>query len=274
MSSPPPDPAVVVQVEGPTMLVILNRPDRLNALTPEAYIRLAEAWHRYRDDDALRAAILTGAGDRAFTAGADLSTTIPLLSGARRPQDGWEERFLGDLSLMNDGLLRNLALHKPVIAAVNGTAVGAGAEMLQATDLRLIVPEARLGFPEVQRGLIPGGGSLTRLVRQIPWAVAAELLLLGEPITATRAAAVGLVNEVVGREELLPRARQLAERLARNGPLAVQAIKEGMLEGSGRPLMDSLDIEQRLVARVLRTDDVREGALAFVEKRTPRFRGR
>jgi enoyl-CoA hydratase/carnithine racemase len=136
------------------------------------------------------------------------------------------------------------------------------------------VPEARLGFPEVQRGLIPGGGSLTRLVRQIPWAVAAELLLLGEPITATRAAAVGLVNEVVGREELLPRARQLAERLARNGPLAVQAIKEGMLEGSGRPLMDSLDIEQRLVARVLRTDDVREGALAFVEKRTPRFRGR
>ncbi len=268
------EPPVLVEVDGPTMLVTLNRPNRLNALTPEAYIRLAEAWYRYRDDDALRAAILTGTGDRAFTSGADLATTIPLLSGTRRPQDEWEERFVGNLSLMNDGLLRDLVLHKPVIAAVNGTAMGAGAEMLQATDLRLIVPEARLGFPEVQRGLIPGGGSLTRLVRQIPWAVAAELLLLGEPIAASRAAAIGLVNEVVARPDLLPRARQWAERLARNAPLAVQAIKEGMLEGSGRPQVDSLAIERHLVARVLRTDDAREGAQAFVEKRAPEFQGR
>jgi enoyl-CoA hydratase len=265
---------VLVQVDGPVMLVTLNRPDRLNALTPEAYIRLAEAWYRYRDDDSLRAAILTGAGTRAFTAGADLGITIPLLNGSRRPQDEWEERFLGDLSLMNDGLLRDLVLHKPVIAALNGTAVGAGAEMLQATDLRLIVPGALVGFPEVQRALIPGGGSLTRLVRQIPWAVAAELLLLGEPIPATRAAAIGLVSEVVAPQDLLPRARQWAERLAANGPLAVRAIKEGMIEGSGRTIEESLAIEQRLVARVLRTDDAREGAQAFVDKRAPQFRGR
>jgi enoyl-CoA hydratase len=274
MSSDQPAPPVLVRVDGPVMLVTLNRPERLNALTPEAYIRLAEAWYRYRDDDALRAAILTGSGTRAFTAGADLGITIPLLNGTRSPQDEWEERFLSDLSLMNDGLLRNLVLHKPVIAALNGTAVGAGAEMLQATDLRLIVPGARVGFPEVQRALIPGGGSLTRLVRQIPWALAAELLLLGEPITAARASAIGLVNEVVAPEDLLPRARQWAERLAGNGPLAVQAIKQGMLEGSGRTLEESLAIEQRLVASVLRTDDAREGAQAFVDKRAPRFRGR
>jgi enoyl-CoA hydratase len=274
VNSPEPGPPVVVSVDGPTMLVVLNRPDRMNALTPEAYIRLAEAWYRFRDDDTLRAAILTGAGDRAFTAGADLGITIPLLNGSRSPRDLWEERFLGDLSLMNDGLLRNLALHKPVIAAVNGVAVGAGAEMLQATDLRLAVPGARIGFPEVQRGLIPGGGSLTRLVRQVPWALAAELLLLGEPISAHRAAAIGLVNDVVDPPDLLARARQWAERLAGNGPLAVQAIKEGMLEGSGRPIETSLAIEERLVARVLRTDDALEGARAFVEKRPPAFRGR
>ena len=139
---------------------------------------------------------------------------------------------MSDLSLMNDGLLRNLALTKPVIAAVNGAAVGAGAELLQATDLRLIVQGARIGLPEVQRGLIPGGGSVTRLIRQIPWALAAELLLLGEAISAERAAEIGLVNEVVQRADLLPKAQLLADRLARNGPLAVQAIKEGMLEGS------------------------------------------
>jgi enoyl-CoA hydratase len=265
---------VLVQLDGPVMVVTFNRPDRLNALTPEAYIRLAEAWYQYRDDDSLRAAILTGAGDRAFTAGADLAITIPLLNGSRSPQDEWEERFVRDLSLMNDGLLRNLTLHKPVIAAVNGLAVGAGAEMLQATDLRLIVPEARVGLPEVQRGLIPGGGSLTRLVRQVPWALAAELLLLGEPISADRAAAIGLVNQVVAAPDLLPQARRWADRLARNGPLAVQAIKEGMLEGSGRAIEDSLAIERRLVARVLRTDDAVEGARAFVEKRPPDFGGR
>jgi enoyl-CoA hydratase len=267
------DAPVLVERSGSTLLVTFNRPHRLNALTPEAYIRLAEAWYLYRDDNTLRAAILTGAGDRAFTAGADLGITIPLLNGTRRPQDAWEERFMGDLSLMNDGLLRNLVLHKPVIAAVNGVAAGAGAEMLQATDLRLIVKGARIALPEVQRALIPGGGSVTRLVRQIPWALAAELLLLGEPISAERAAEIGLVNEVVDPADLLPRARMLADRLARNGPLAVQAIKEGMLEGSGRPLDESLAIEQRLVARILRTKDCAEGARAFVEKRPPNFDG-
>jgi enoyl-CoA hydratase len=268
-----PEAPVLVERSGSTLVVTFNRPHRLNALTPESYIRLAEAWYLYRDDSTLRAAILTGAGNRAFTAGADLGITIPLLNGTRRPQDAWEERFMADLSLMNDGLLRNLVLHKPVIAAVNGVAAGAGAEMLQATDLRLIVKGARVGLPEVQRALIPGGGSVTRLIRQIPWAVAAELLLLGEPISAERAAEIGLVNEVVDPADLLPRARTLADRLARNGPLAVQAIKEGMLQGSGRPLDESLAIEHRLVARILRTKDCVEGARAFVEKRLPDFRG-
>ncbi len=155
MTTPPADPAVIVTRHDATLLVTLNRPERLNALTPEAYIRLAEAWYRYRDDDTLRAAILTGAGDRAFTAGADLGVTIPLLNGTRRPQDAWEERFMADLTLMNDGLLRNLTLTKPVIAAVNGAAVGAGAELLQATDLRLIAPGRAHWSPRGPKGVDP-----------------------------------------------------------------------------------------------------------------------
>lgn len=265
---------VLVERSGHVLTVTLNRPAKLNAMNPEMYLRLAQAWYEFRDDDSLRVAVLTGAGDRAFSAGADLGTTIALLSRSRVPADEWEERFVADLSIMNDALLRDLNLDKPVIAAVNGDAFGAGSEMVQATDLRLAVSTARFGLPEVTRGIIPGGGSIARLPRQIPWAQAAQLLLLGDPISAGRALSWGLINEVVEPSELVARAAALAVRLAENAPLAVQAIKQGMRECSGVPLADALTLERRLVSRILKTEDAVEGASAFSQKRRPRYSGK
>jgi enoyl-CoA hydratase len=154
---------VLVTRDGPVMTVAFNRPEKLNALTPEMFIRIAQAWYELRDDEELRVGVVTNTSTRALTAGADLDTTVPLLAGARSPQDKWEMQFLADLSIMNDALLRDLELFKPVIAAIEGVAVGAGTEILLASDLRVISETARLGLPEVTRALIPGGGSITRL---------------------------------------------------------------------------------------------------------------
>jgi enoyl-CoA hydratase len=273
-TSDSPDPSLLVEAGDGVLEITLNRPDRLNSLTPAMYLALAETWQRYRDDDSLRVAILTGAGTRAFCAGADLAETVPLLTGARKPTSEVDERFLSDLSLMNDALLRDFELHKPVVAAVNGDAIGAGTEILQATDLRVSSADARFGLPEVRQGIIPGGGSVTRLARQIPWALAAEILMLGQPIDASRAHAAGLVNEVVAPEDVMATARQIATRLTQCAPLAVQAIKRGMIESSGRPLAEGLALERRLVAAVMKTEDAREGPRAFLAKRPPVFTGR
>jgi enoyl-CoA hydratase/carnithine racemase len=166
-----------------------------------------------------------------------------------------------------------LVLDKPVIMAVNGDALGAGTELVQAADIRIAVPTARFGLPEVQRGIIPGGGSISRLPRQIPWARAAELLLLGDPVTADQALAWGLLNEVVAADGLLPRSLTLAGRLAANAPLSVQAIKRRMREGSGVPLNEALRDERREVSRIFKTVDASEGPRAFIEKRPPKFVG-
>jgi enoyl-CoA hydratase len=274
MSEPGVESPLLLERDGAVFTITLNRPAKMNTFTPEMYVRLAEAWREFAGDDELRVAIFTGAGERAFTAGADLGSTIPLLNGTSKPANDYDKRLLDDRSIMDDSLLRDYVLNKPVIAAINGVSVGAGMEMLQATDIRLAVPTARFGLPEVRQGLIPGGGSITRLVRQIPWAIAAEILLTGEPISAEKALAIGLINEIVEPDQLLVRARQIADRIASNGPLAVCSIKEGMQSGSGRPMQDSLDIERRLLVRVLASEDSREGPRAFMEKRTPNFTGK
>ena len=254
-------------------ILTFNRPDKKNALTPEMMVRLAEAWRDFRDDDSARVAILTGAGD-TFTAGADLARLIPLLTRARKPEDDWDRRLLEDKSLFQDAVLRRFELYKPVIAAVNGAALAGGCEMIQATDLRIAVPEASFGLSEVKRGIVPGAGSLARLARQIPYCEAMKILLLGEAIPAAEALRVGLVNEVVPRERLMPRALELAQKLAANGPLALRKLKEAVLRGSGRPLEEAFDIEDECARIVMRSEDAREGPRAFIEKRAARFTGR
>ena len=251
----------------------LNRPERRNAFSPQMMVQLAEAWHDFRDDDTARVAILTGAGAESFCAGGDLELLIPLITGARKPQDEWDRKLAADLRLILTAILRPFELYKPIIAAVNGHAVAGGCEILQATDLRVASKSATFGLAEAQRGLVPGGGSMVRLPRQIPYCEAMEILLLGDRISAEEAHRIGLVNEVVEPEDVLPRAEAIAQRLVRNGPLALRKIKETVLRTNGVPLGEAFEIENDCSAAVMSSQDAREGPRAFREKREPVFTG-
>jgi len=266
-------PHLLIDRADGVMTLTMNRPAARNSLSPEMLCRLAAAWHELRDTPDLRVAILTGAGSDDFCAGGDLKRTMPLITGARQAEDEWDERLLANLTQFTDAILRGFELYKPVIAAVNGNALGGGTEMTNACDLRVASTSAVFGTPEAKVGLLPGGGSISRLPRQIPYAKAMELLLLGDPIGADEALAMGLVNWVVPPAEVLPKARAIAAKLADNGPLAVRKIKEGVVRSSGLPLAAALAIEDEVSAVVLSSRDAREGPRAFKEKRKPRFTG-
>ncbi|MCR5873684.1 enoyl-CoA hydratase-related protein [Phenylobacterium sp. J426] len=255
-------------------IVTLNRPEARNAISPEMLVRLAEAWTRVRDDQEIRVAVVTGAGDKAFCSGADLGRFIPLMSRARPPEDEWDRRVLADRDMLGTGLLRTFDVVKPVIAAINGHAIAGGMELAQGTDLRVASDTAKLGVQEVKWAIFPGGGSTVRLPRQVPYARAMELLLTGDLITAAEALEWGFLNRVVPQGEVLPAALELAERIAANGPIAVQAIRRSARACLGRPEADAMQIESEMAAPVFRTEDAREGPLAFMQKRRPVFNGR
>ena len=264
---------LLVERDDGVMTLTLNRPQARNALSPEMLVRLAQAWYEFRDTRDLRVAILTGAGDQSFCAGGDLELTMPLVTGARQPEDEWDERLMADMQQFLDAILRGFEIYKPIIAAVNGQALGGGTEITNACDLRVAADHAVFGTPEAKVGLLPGGGSLTRLPRQIPYAKALEILMIGDPFTAQEALAMGLLNYVVPRVELMPKARELAAKLVANGPLAVRKIKEGVIRSSGRPMAEALSIEDEVSAVVMMSKDAREGPRAFKEKRPPKFTG-
>lgn len=261
-------------VHGAVLLVTLNNPARRNALTPEMLCRLADVVVDFARDAALRVAVVTGAGEQAFCAGGDLARTLPLMTGDRTPEDDWDRRLLADPQVMAASGLRDFPLDKPVVAAVNGICMAAGFELLLGTDLRIASEAAIFGLPEVQRALLPFAGSMARLPQQVPHAAAMRLLLTGEPIDAREALRIGLVNELHPAAEVLPAAMAVAERIARNGPLAVRAIKRTVLESRGRPLVEAFALEDAAKREVLASADAREGPRAFVEKRAPRYEGR
>jgi enoyl-CoA hydratase/carnithine racemase len=250
-----------------------NRPERRNAISPQMMLQLADAWLEIRDDPELRVAILTGAGSEAFCVGGDLQLLMPLFTGARKPADEWDERLLANLDRVSIALLKPFELYKPIIAAVNGYALAGGCELLSATDLRVASRTASFGLSEAQRGLVPGGGSMVRLARQVPHCKAMEILLLGDRMPAAEAHRIGLVNEVVEPEDVLSRAEAIAARLAKNGPLALRKIKEAVLRTSGLPLTRAYEIENECSAVVMASKDAREGPRAFMEKREPVFTG-
>jgi E-phenylitaconyl-CoA hydratase len=245
-------------------VVTINRPERLNAMDPDHYRDLSAAWMHIRDDDAINVAIVTGAGDRSFTTGADLKSVIgktPDLSELWQTQAG---------ALLN----RGLEVWKPVIAAINGYCLGGGMTLMLATDIRIAAEHATFGLSEVKRGIIAANGGTQRILAQVPYAIGMEMLLVGGTFDAQAAARWGLVNTVVPAADLMATAMDYARRIAANGPLAVRAAKELAVRGQDMSLADGLRMEQ-LVARILNaSDDVHEGTTAFAEKRAPRFQGR
>jgi enoyl-CoA hydratase len=256
-------------------ILTLNRPEQRNAFSPQTMVLLARAWKDFREDDAMRVAILTGAGDTAFCAGGDLKLLLPMFTGARQPETEWDHELMSNLGdVMATALLRPFELYKPIIAAVNGYAMAGGSEILQSTDIRIASRTASFGLTEVKRGLVPGGGSMVRLQRQIPYAKAMELLMTGDNMTAEEAHRVGFINEVVEPEALMPRALELAAKIAKNAPLAVQAIKETAIRTNGIPLEEAFKIEHECSAKVMTSSDAREGPRAFAEKREPVFKGK
>lgn len=253
--------------------IVLNRPHKHNALSPEMVVRLANAWRDVRDDDSVAVALLTGAEGPSFCAGADLRLLIPLFTRARAPEDDWDEQLMADRSMMDLALLRGFDLYKPVVVAVNGHALAGGTEILLGTDVRIASNAATFGLTEVRRGIIPAGGSLVRLARQIPYTAAMEMILGGEPIDASAAERHGLVNRVVDPGEVLPVAQATAQRVARGAPIALRKAKEAVVRTSGVPLLEAYAIETSCARDVMRTADAREGPAAFIEKRDPVWKG-
>jgi enoyl-CoA hydratase len=250
------------------VVVTLNRPEAKNAFSPEMLVGLADAWDEIDSDPAIRVAILTGAGD-SFCAGADLKR----MNDAQNTS-GAAQRFRGDSGLAWRAMLRHHRLTKPLIAAVEGYAVAGGTEVMQACDIRVAGQSARFGLAEVTRGLFPVGGSTVRLRRQIPYTKAMEILLTGDQFTAAEALAMGLIGRVVPDGQALAEARRIAERIAKNAPLAVQAIKRSVQETEGLPEAEALKIELEIGLPIFATADAREGTLAFKEKREPRYEGK
>jgi enoyl-CoA hydratase len=267
-----PDPAVLVERDGHVVTITLNRPDKRNAFNAEVLCRLCDAWDLIDDDPDVRAAIMTGAaGD--FSAGADLDRLVGALMSGKPAQDRFEERIRQDVSLIYKGFLKEHRPATPIIAAVEGYCYAGGMEILQAFDVRVAAEGAKLGITEVQRGLFPMSASTIRLPRQIPWTVAMEMLLVGEPISGQRAYEVGLVGHVVPDGQALTRARELAERIAANGPLAVRNIKASVLAAECVTEAEAFQRELELGMEVMASQDAREGPRAFLEKRPPEFTG-
>lgn len=246
--------------------ITINRPDAMNAIDPETQDALVGAWTRFRDDDGAWVAILTGAGEKSFCAGADLKKMIPASfgKGARRGHDSFG---LG-------GITRGLEIWKPMIAAINGHCLAGGMEQALACDIRIAASHAVFGLPEVRWGIFPGAGGTQRLPRAVSLAKALEIILMAKTLTAEEALAAGLINAVVPAAELLATARQWAATICEKGPLAVRAAKEAIVRGLTMPLADGLRLEAFLSASLRGTEDAVEGPKAFAEKRKPNFQAR
>jgi enoyl-CoA hydratase len=275
-------PDALVERDGHVLIVTMNRPEARNALSPEMLRIMSDAWDEVNANPDIRVAILTGAGG-AFCAGADLKAMTRSHPGdtfAKDKDQGGNGAGSGgdsgggfDLSVMKP-LLKGFLLDKPLVAAVEGPAVAGGTEILQGTDIRVAGESARFGVSEVRWGLFPLGGSAVRLRRQVPYTVAAEVLLTGRHLSAAEAKEIGLVGHVVPDGTALDKARELADLVAANGPLAVRAVLRTLRETDCLPEAEAFRIDSRLGAEVFMSDDAKEGPRAFMEKRTPTFQGR
>ena len=245
---------------GRIAVMTINRPRAMNAFTGEMLAAMDACFEDFRKDDELWVAILTGAGDKAFCAGMDLQEAIPRLNAGE--ELGYSDHTKRPFS----------DVFKPIIAAVNGFCIAGGMEFMQGTDIRIAAEHATFGLGEVRFGLVPTGGTHVRLPRQIPWAVAMELLLTGQNIDAKRAYDIGLVNKVVPADKVLEEAMAWAEKICENGPLAVRTAKEIAVRALNNE--PKFVLEKSIAPRVFNSEDAKEGPRAFAEKRKPNFTGR
>ncbi len=255
--------AIDYKKEGKVAIITINRPEALNAMNPPGIKDMTNALIDFRDDDSLWVGIITGAGEKAFCAGADIATTLPELKANRHQP--WK---------LTPTIMRGLNIWKPLIAAINGAALGGGLEIALACDIRIASEKAVFGLPEVKLGLIPGWGGTQRLPRAIGLAKAAEMLMTGNLIDAQEAFRIGLVNRVVPPAELMNSAMQMAQALCVPAPLAVRLAKQAMIQGMERSLEEGLALEAMLEDIAVSTEDFDEGTSAFLAKRKPSWKAR
>jgi len=255
---------LLLERDGSIAIVTINRPRVLNALNTPTMDELAAAMRELAADESVRAIVLTGSGEKAFVAGADINELA-----VQSPVGGRDHAQRGQRVL--DAIEQ---LGKPVIAAINGFALGGGCELAMACTIRIAADTARLGQPEINLGLIPGYAGTQRLTRLVGRGVALEILLTGDPITAAEAHRIGLVNRVVPAAELMNEAKKLAHQLASKAPVAARFIIDAVNRGADLPLAHAQVYETTLFGLVAATEDMREGTNAFLEKRKPEWKGR
>lgn len=263
--------SIIYEKRGRVAYITINRPEARNAIDFATSQELSNAWKDFREDNDLWIGVLTGAGDKSFSAGADLKSLIPTLSGQASSGEQATEG-VGDAGF--GGITRNFECWKPMIAAVNGHCLAGGFEMMLACDLRIASENASFGLTEVRWGIIPAAGGTQRLPRVIPMAKAMEIILMGEPISAAEAYRIGLINKVVPQPELMNEVERWVAVLLERGPLALRAAKQAMLQGMNMSLAEGMQLEQRLMGGLLLTEDAREGPMAFAQKRKPEFKAR
>ena len=255
---------LIYEVRDKIAYITINRPEAMNAMDAEVYEGLSKAWIDVRDNSDVWVAVVTGAGEKSFTTGADLKSVTNL---ERKKADFWVTQ---KEMLLN----RGLEVWKPVIAAVNGYCLAGGMTLLFATDIRIAAEHAVFELSEVKRGILPGNGGTQRALKQLPYPVAMEMLLLGRRLSAQEALALGLINRVVSMEDLMPTAVKCAEQLCENGPLAVRAIKELVVRSQNLSLDDGIRLETAFQEFLSTTEDAKEGPRAFAEKRKPIYKAK
>lgn len=257
--------SIEFEKQGPVAVITINRPQAMNAIDLNTHLAFQEIWPRINQDDDIQVVVLTGAGSKAFCSGADIGTFLPYLR-----ERAVKELDDGDFC----GINRGSPTTKPIIAAINGLAYAGGLEIALACDVRIAVEHARFALPEPRWGVIAGAGGVTRLSRVLPAALATQMVLTGEPVSAQRALAEGLVSELTSAENLLPRALEIAHSITKNAPLAVRVSLQVIRRGADCGLDAALELERTAFRRVLLSEDFREGIAAFTEKRVPAYQGR
>jgi len=257
-------PGVDFVKEGRIVYITINNPEARNSLAPEVVMGLQNAYYEFKDNDDLWVAILTGAGDKAFCAGADIRGFVP----APGAQPGAGPQRAPRTPIRPD------QIWKPFIAAIHGYCLGGGNELAMTCDIRIAAENAEFGQPEINIGFMPGAGGTQRLPRFIPRAFAAEILMTGNRYNAQEALRMGLVSRVVPRDKLMSTCKEIAETIISRGPVGVRASKEAMIRGYDMKLEEGLGLERELSGNVRRTEDFVEGARAFMQKRPPAYKGK